>query len=118
MPACCGRSAASVRACRSTVRSIAWSPREAAERWLDALIGLEQGGADVAAAIAQVAARTGDPAREISEAARARAVAHLDAFDAPADVRQVLTDVTPGDRLRQGVHYFGEDLPSGLALVE
>jgi molecular chaperone DnaK (HSP70) len=89
-----------------------------AERWLDVLVSLKPSGPDSAAAIAQVAALTGDGARDVSPEARARALARLDALGASEELRLGLTQVTAGDRLEQGVRYFGEDLPSGLTLVE
>jgi DNA-K related protein len=93
-------------------------PSPDAERWLDVLVGLKQGGPDTAAAIAQVAALTGDAARDLSPEARARALAHLAALGASEELRLGLTQVTAGDRLEQGARYFGEDLPAGLTLVE
>jgi hypothetical protein len=93
-------------------------PAADAERWLEALLGSRHGGREAAAAIAEVAALTGDAARDVSAEARARALATLEALGAPDDLRRSLTDVMPGDRLRQGARYFGEDLPSGLTLVE
>jgi hypothetical protein len=90
---------------------------EAAERWLEALLGLKSPAPDTWAAGAQIAARTDDPARDISEPLRARVIASLEAAHAGAALvrsvaEQVAIDASGGGRM------LGESLPEGLRLGE
>ena len=93
-------------------------PAEAAARWIDVIAALKHPAPEAAAAVAQLAARTGDPARDVPDAARTRALACLDVLGAPQDLRSQVAEVTEAIRREQGARYFGEALPSGLALVE
>ena len=85
---------------------------EAAERWLDALIALKSPRPEAWAAIASLAVKTDDPARDVSAEARERAIAALEAAGASADA---VREPAPVDRLR-GARIFGEALPEGLRL--
>jgi hypothetical protein len=87
----------------------------AAERWLEMLLALRLFGADTASAVAQVAARTDDPARDISDAARSAALARLIEAGAPDDLLRTIREHVPIDRLTGG-RIFGEALPEGLRL--
>jgi hypothetical protein len=90
-------------------------PADVAERWLDALLGLKSPGAETWAAIAQIAARTGDPARDIGETVRARVLGRLEeAAVARALVRSVREHVAV-DVMSSG-RMLGEALPEGLRL--
>ena len=89
-----------------------------AERWLAALVAPPSGTPDHAVAIAQVAALTGDPSRDLSQEAREMALARLDALAASDTLREQLRRVTAADRAGQASRYFGEALPSGLTLAE
>jgi len=85
-----------------------------AEHWIDRLLALEDLTADAAAAIVQVAARTGDAARDLSPdvveriEGRLRSAGHDEAID-PL-LRIVLPDAMTAGRV------FGESLPEGLRL--
>jgi hypothetical protein len=93
-------------------------PPAAAERWLDVVVGAAHDGPDAALAIAQLAALTGDPARDVPAGARERALARLEALGAPEPLSDQLRRVVDTDRSAQATRYFGEALPGGLALVE
>jgi hypothetical protein len=85
------------------------------ERWLEVLLALRLLGADTASAVAQVAARTDDPARDVSDAARSAALARLTEAGAPDDLLRTIREHVPIDRLTGG-RIFGEALPEGLRL--
>jgi hypothetical protein len=85
-----------------------------AERWIDALLARPLS-ADSAAAIVQLGARTDDPARDIGEDARARAVTALQAAAIPAETGKALISVVPAGRVDLA-QAFGEALPAGLRL--
>jgi hypothetical protein len=92
-------------------------PPADAETWLDLLAASGTANPEAATAIAQIAALTGDAARDLSAAARARALAALDALGAPEALRTQLARVTAVDRADQAVRYCGEDLPAGLRVT-
>jgi hypothetical protein len=93
-------------------------PAEVAERWLDTLLSLRHFGPDAAAASAQLAAATGDPARDISAASRQQAVARLqEAGHAEALVAE-LEAPSSAPIVGRGIRYMGEELPQGLRLAE
>ena len=90
-------------------------PPSVAERWIDRLLGLKEITADTAAAVAQIAGRTDDPARDIPSSAAETAAARLltAGFVEPAERLQ---NVLPADRTDAG-RVFGESLPEGLQLA-
>jgi molecular chaperone DnaK (HSP70) len=93
-------------------------PAEAAERWLDTLLSLRHFGPDAAAAVAQLAASTGDPARDLAAAWRERAIARLrETGVSPALVAEVEEGLSAPAAVRSA-RYAGEDLPQGLRLAE
>jgi hypothetical protein len=86
-----------------------------AEGWIGTLLHLKELTADAASAIAQIGARTDDPARDISESIAADAAARLSASGwAPA--AEKLTVVVATSSAEAG-RVFGEALPEGLSLV-
>jgi molecular chaperone DnaK (HSP70) len=86
-----------------------------AERWITTLLPLKELTADAASAIAQIGARTDDPARDIPESMAAAAAARLTlAGWAPA--AEKLTAVVATSNAEAG-RVFGEALPEGLSLV-
>ena len=89
-------------------------PAAVAERWIDRLLskGLT---ADTAAAVVQIGARTNDPARDISDEARARVLSMAGAAGLPTEMVAPLTDVIP-PRPLDFAQAFGEALPEGLRL--
>ena len=89
-------------------------PPPVAERWIDRLLskGLT---ADTAAAVVQIGARTNDPARDISDEARAHVLSAASAAGLPPETLVPLTDVIP-PRPLDFAQAFGEALPEGLRL--
>ena len=85
-----------------------------AERWLDRLLALKDINADVALAIAQIGARTGDAARDISDHHAAAAAERLTGHPG---VSERLREIVPPDRVDTG-RIFGESLPEGLRLAD
>jgi molecular chaperone DnaK (HSP70) len=85
-----------------------------AEQWIDRLLALKQLTADVADAVAQIGARTGDHARDIADAVAERAASRLDDAgyeNAATRLRAIVTtSQTEAGRV------FGESLPEGLRL--
>ena len=88
---------------------------DVAERWLDVLLALKAPSADAIAAIAQIGARTDDPARDIGEVIREAALARLHAVGAPETALRALREHMTVDRL-SGARMLGESLPEGLRL--
>ena len=90
-------------------------PADAAERWIRILLTSRVLSGEVAAAIADIGARTDDPARDVSDDARNAALAALTAADAPAENVRRLRECVPADDLTR-TRVFGETLPQGLRL--
>jgi hypothetical protein len=93
-------------------------PPAGAERWVEALIEIRHPNPDAAVAIAQLAAKTGDPVRDLSPHVRERARSHLQVIAAPESLLDQLDEVTVANRSEQGARYFGEDLPAGLRVTD
>ncbi|MGE5359836.1 MAG: Hsp70 family protein [Bacteroidales bacterium] len=97
-------------------------PATAAAAWIDALLERDRHGsrqsdeAPIAAAVAQMAARTGDPHRDIDDGLRARVLAYLESVGAPADDLMRVREYLP-PALSDGLRLFGETMPDGLRLV-
>ena len=89
-------------------------PPSVAERWIERLLGSKEMTAERAQCIAHIGARTGDPAREVSEASAGAAIATLTAAGF-GDAAQRLRVVAEGSALESG-RLFGEALPEGLRL--
>ncbi len=91
-------------------------PADAVIRWLETLLSRSRPSTDAQAAIVQMAARTGDPHRDIDEALRARVIDRLIAAGAPAeDLERVRSYVPPA--AIDAIRMFGETLPIGLRLM-
>src|SRR5262249_6174329 len=73
-----------------------------AERWLEVLLAVKFFGAETALAVTQVAARTDDPARDISDAARTAALLRLTEAGAPDDLLRSIREHVPIDRFSAG----------------
>jgi hypothetical protein len=86
-----------------------------AERWLDTLLTLKAPGLEAASAIVQMAARTDDPARDVSDAARDAVLARLLEAGITEELLRPLREPVRIDRLTGG-RLFGETLPEGLRL--
>jgi len=90
-------------------------PAAVAERWIDRLLGVKLITPEVAAAIIQIGARTGDPARDVARSVADAAVQRLEeaAVDAAA-VEALRVPKTPDGA--GAARVFGESLPEGLRL--
>ena len=90
-------------------------PPDAAGRWIDVLLTSRILTQDLAAAIAEIGARTDDPARDVDDGIRDTAIAALTAAGAPADAVRRLREHVPPDE-QTSARFFGETLPQGLRL--
>lgn len=90
-------------------------PAAVAERWLDDLLAMKTPGVDALAAAAQLAARTDDPARDISDDVREATIARLVGAGASEETIRALREPVRPDPL-SGARIFGETLPEGLRL--
>jgi molecular chaperone DnaK (HSP70) len=90
-------------------------PASAAERWIGRLLELHEFTGEAVAAIAQLGALTGDPARDVSTGVRERAVQILSAAGAPGEALAPLQRIVPVSASASS-HAFGEPLPEGLRL--
>jgi hypothetical protein len=86
-----------------------------AERWIDRLLNVNEITADRAQCIAHVGARTGDPARDITETAAERAADRL-AGAGEHEAARHLRVVAESSASEKG-RLFGETLPEGLKLA-
>ncbi len=84
-----------------------------AERWMEQLVKLKEMTPDVAGAMAEIGARTDDPARDLSAAVVAAAIARLDAAGQTNASERLRT---AGAQARDTARVFGESLPEGLRL--
>jgi hypothetical protein len=89
-------------------------PHDAA-RWVEALVALDRVTPDLAGAIVQIGAITGDPLRDIAEDVRARARQHLEAAGVAGDALRALDEVVHAS-VADANRVFGEPLPDGLRL--
>ena len=87
-----------------------------AERWIERLLTLKELTPDVASAIAQIGARTGDPARDIAGTSAEHAAVRLEAAGYP-EAAERLRAVVAATQTEAG-RVFGESLPEGLRLAE
>ena len=90
-------------------------PAENIERWIDRLAGLPGPDEAVAFTLMQLARRTGDRFRDVSDAARGSALGWLDRHGASEHFADL---VRAGGELRgeERNEAFGESLPYGLEL--
>ncbi|MBL8148648.1 MAG: Hsp70 family protein [Blastocatellia bacterium] len=88
-----------------------------ATRWVEALLGVETTAIDaLASSLVQLAACSGDPARDLSEATRMRVIEHLKVLGKQVDLIKNLESYVPAER-RDANRIFGESLPEGLRLI-
>lgn len=91
------------------------APVEAVEQWIEALLDLPELTQEAASAIAQLGARTNDPARDIPEALRERTIAALNQSGNAGEMIESLRVYVPPARA-DALRIFGESLPEGLRL--
>ena len=89
---------------------------ETAEAWIEALLALPTLTSDVVSAIAQLGAKTDDPARDIDEARREAILQRLEQQGHTEQALRSLREFMPPARL-DAAKVFGESLPDGLRLV-
>lgn len=90
-------------------------PPPEASRWLTQLASTKRVTPDLAAAIVQVGARTGDPLRDVDDDARAGARQRLLAAGIDSGALRPLEDIVPASAA-DASRVFGEPLPDGLRL--
>jgi molecular chaperone DnaK (HSP70) len=90
-------------------------PPEAAARWIETMLGLKALTPDARAALVQMAARTGDPARDVADAVRDRVRSRLQADGTPDELLRPLRELVPVERLDLA-RIFGETVPEGLRI--
>ncbi|HVF90056.1 MAG TPA: Hsp70 family protein [Blastocatellia bacterium] len=91
-------------------------PADTAAEWARALLKLEEMTPDLASALAQLAARTDDPARDISDQLRETLIKRLSSAGMSKDLIESLREYIPPART-DALRIFGESLPEGLRLV-
>lgn len=87
----------------------------AAERWIERLLSAKRLTADLAAAVVQIGARTGDPARDISTDVAHAAAERLLSTGIDRTAVEPLRAIVAAERADAG-RIFGEALPEGLRL--
>ena len=90
-------------------------PPQDAGRWVDALLSIKRITPELAAAVVQIAARVGDPLRDLDEEQLARARARLLEGGIESDALRALAEVVPASTFDAN-RVFGEPLPHGLRL--
>jgi len=90
-------------------------PPQDAGRWLDALLSIKVISPELAAAIVQIAARVGDPLRDLDEERLARARTRLSEGGIDGDALRPLEEVVATSTFDAN-RVFGEPLPDGLRL--
>lgn len=92
-------------------------PARVASRWVEILLGLKTGSGDtLAAALAAIAACSGDPVRDLDEKLRQRVEMRLLDLNRE-DLVKRLWEYLPPER-KEAERVFGESLPDGLRLLE
>ncbi len=92
-------------------------PAGTAAAWIERLGALPVAPAALTFPLSQLARRSGDRARDVDDAARARAADLLARAGAPPDVLRAVQEVVAADAAAEQ-RIFGESLPAGLRLVE
>ena len=92
-------------------------PPASAESWLEALRATRSYGHDTYAAVAEIAARTDDPARDVSDDAREATLMWLEGSGAPSDVIHMVREPIATHRATPA-RLYREPLPLGLRLDE
>jgi hypothetical protein len=91
-------------------------PPQDAGRWLDALLSITKITPELAAAIVQIAARVGDPLRDLDQEQLARARTRLREGGIDGDALRPLEEVVAATSTFDADRVFGEPLPDGLRL--
>lgn len=91
-------------------------PAETAAAWIEVLLGLPVLTPDAVSAIAQLGAKTDDPARDMAEAYRRDLLRKLEHSGHADHLLQNLREFMPPARI-DAAKVFGESLPAGLRLV-
>jgi hypothetical protein len=89
---------------------------DVAEAWLARVLALPAPRTELAFAVAQLARRSGDRARDVDDAARVAALAALREARAPEETLRGVTEVVQATEEEER-RIFGEALPAGLSIV-
>jgi molecular chaperone DnaK (HSP70) len=92
-------------------------PARTAEEWIARVQAAGGAPADRAFALAQLARRSGDRARDVDDAVRAGALRALEEARAPAALVRAVREASQADEEVES-RIFGESLPAGLRLLE
>jgi hypothetical protein len=92
-------------------------PPQDAGRWIDTLLAIKLITPELAAAVVQIAARVGDPLRDVDDEQLARARMRLGEAGISDDALRPLEEVVPAATF-DASRVFGEPLPHGLRLDE
>ncbi|BDG05315.1 Hsp70 family protein [Anaeromyxobacter oryzae] len=92
-------------------------PPATAEAWIARLLALGAPAPALAFPLAQLARRSGDRARDVDDATRARVLDALAAARAPEETVRAVREVAEASAEEES-RIFGESLPAGLRLVE
>ena len=92
-------------------------PPQDAGRWVDTLLSIKRITPELAAAVVQIAARVGDPLRDLDDERLARARMRLGEAGISDDALRPLEEVVPAVTF-DASRVFGEPLPHGLRLGE
>jgi hypothetical protein len=92
-------------------------PPASAESWLEVLLATRSYGNDTYVAVAEIAARTDDPARDISDDVREATLRWFEKSGAPSDVVRMVRESIATQR-SMPARLYGEPLPLGLRLDE
>jgi hypothetical protein len=90
-------------------------PPQEAGRWVDALLSIKLITPELAGAVVQIAARVGDPLRDVDDERLARARMRLGEAGISDDALRPLEEVLPAATF-DASRVFGEPLPHGLRL--
>ncbi len=91
-------------------------PPQDAGRWVDALLSIKKITPELAAAIVQIAARVGDPLRDLDEEQLGRARTRMREGGIDGDALLPLEEVVVATSTFDANRVFGEPLPDGLRL--
>jgi hypothetical protein len=91
-------------------------PAETAAEWLERLLDIAGSDAETPLAVMQIARRTDDRYRDLSEKLRREAIDFLEYAEAPGHFLELVRTAGSLDTSEQGL-VFGESLPKGLRLA-
>ncbi len=91
-------------------------PTDAASRWLDVVMRVRQADENDKLAVLQMARRTGDRYRDLTDRLRQEAIGWLESHGAPPHFAELVREAGTLDQTEQ-TRVFGESLPKGLQIA-